>query len=74
MIVGIVSMNTPSLHVCLVVTYYLKSVQEQFVHQCQSFAGQRTNFSYDCNCSLFVFPHGLYLAKNMFFIMVKSLK
>ena len=35
--------------------------------------GLNDRISHDCNCSLFVFPHGLYLCKNIVFSMARSL-
>ena len=35
--------------------------------------GLNDKIFHDCNCSLFVFHHGLYLCKNIIFSMVRSL-
>ena len=37
------------------------------------FLGLNDRMFHDCNCSLFIFPHGLYLCKNIIFSMVRSL-
>ena len=35
--------------------------------------GLNDNMCHDCNCSLFVLPHGLYLCTNIIFSIVRSL-
>ena len=74
MIVGIVSMNF-SIFACSSCCSILPKVSTRSIFSSVSvFCGSKNKLFHYCNCSLFVFPHGLYLAKNIFFMVVKSLK
>ena len=74
MIVGIVSINL-SIFACSSCFNIIPKVSTKLI--CSSisvFCGSKDKLFHDCNWSLFVFSQGLYLVKNIFFMVVRSLK
>ena len=72
-IVGIVSINFSFLASSFWSTIS-PNVFMRSIHSSTSIVlGLNDRMFHDCNCSLFVFPHGLYLCKNIVFIVVRSL-
>ena len=73
MIVSIVLINL-SLFSCLSYFNILPKVSTKSICSSMSvFCGSKGKLFHDFNWSLFVFPQGLYLAKNIFFMLVRSL-
>ena len=70
--VGIVSVNFSILD-CSSCCSILPKVSTRLICPSMSvFCGSKDKLFHNGNCSLFVYPHGLYLAKNIFFMVARS--